>query len=63
MTLTTEQTARTIYYLKVARQRIATQLADPECVQSRQQIEYAELNDLILVFVNNLENQDNDRCK
>ncbi len=55
MTLTTEQTARTIYYLKVARQRLARCLLDAEHYDPGRQIEHANLDELIQLFQSHLE--------
>jgi hypothetical protein len=55
MTLTLEQTARSIYYLKVARQRLARSLADSESLQPGIQLEYSKLDELIQLFQSHLE--------
>lgn len=55
MTLTSEQLARTIYYLKVARQRLASQLVDAEAYRPAAQIEYAKLDEIISLLQQELE--------
>lgn len=55
MTLTNEQTARTLYYLKCARQRVAAQLADAEVCNPAAQLEYAKIDEIIGLLQQELE--------
>ncbi len=55
VTLTPEQTARTIYYLKVARQRLAAQLMDAEHSAPALRLEYGRVDELVRLFDQHLE--------